>query len=529
MLLDKASPLSHAPSRERLRTPQRHLELLIEPSPAELRRWLGAPPADWRPNVSILDSSAAELGAALVRRLDLARPLVVTGHQVEFFHAGVLAKTVATALLPSAAAGRGLFVWVDSDLPKAAALSFPALCDNEFRHVKVPLPACAAGLPIESQPALPRERWLAFFDELARRLPDADQTLLAQLRAALAAGSAGRVSITDLAEAAQRVALDALGLPPVATVTVSRLMSGPELRAFAAHLLLHARRFAECYNAAQAAYRARHRLRNPQRPAPPLRVEVRRVETPFWVYRAGRSRRRLFVADRGEVLELLADERPIGRLNVGQAAEVAFHRQPWPVEQAGWRIRPRALALSAALRLLLADVFIHGIGGAKYDEMTDDFLLRFWGRDAAPYACVSATLLPAGAVDESADEQLRELRRVRRDLHYNPQRHLAGLPPDLLTRRDELIRQSESLRRQRPHDRAARRRVFEELRRTNHELLHADPLQAADLERGWHALEQRCRQQMLLRDREVFFALHRRSELATLVSRLREQLDSSGN
>ena len=52
----------------------------------------------------------------------------------------------------------------------------------------------------------------------------------------------------------------------------------------------------------------------------------------------------------------------------------------WPrLEAEGFKVRTRALTTTLFARLFLADLFIHGIGGAKYDELTDAILRRFYG------------------------------------------------------------------------------------------------------------------------------------------------------
>ena len=48
-------------------------------------------------------------------------------------------------------------------------------------------------------------------------------------------------------------------------------------------------------------------------------------------------------------------------------------------ELAGVRIRPRALTLTLWARLCLSDLFIHGIGGAKYDRITDQLIRCYFG------------------------------------------------------------------------------------------------------------------------------------------------------
>ena len=43
------------------------------------------------------------------------------------------------------------------------------------------------------------------------------------------------------------------------------------------------------------------------------------------------------------------------------------------------RLRTRALTTTMFSRFLLGDLFIHGIGGAKYDELGDEIARRFFG------------------------------------------------------------------------------------------------------------------------------------------------------
>ena len=44
----------------------------------------------------------------------------------------------------------------------------------------------------------------------------------------------------------------------------------------------------------------------------------------------------------------------------------------------GFKIRSRALTNTLYARLFLGDLFIHGIGGGKYDEVTDAIIRRYY-------------------------------------------------------------------------------------------------------------------------------------------------------
>ena len=77
-------------------------------------------------------------------------------------------------------------------------------------------------------------------------------------------------------------------------------------------------------------------------------------------------------------------------------------------------------------RLVLSDIFIHGIGGAKYDQLTDAIVRRFFGVEPPGYLVATATLklpLPRQSVEEvdiaRIDQMLRELR-------YHPELYVDG-------------------------------------------------------------------------------------------------------
>ena len=64
------------------------------------------------------------------------------------------------------------------------------------------------------------------------------------------------------------------------------------------------------------------------------------------------------------------------------------------------RLRTRALTTTLFSRFLLGDLFIHGIGGAKYDELGDEIARRFFGIEPPGFLTVSMTLwlgLPSDA------------------------------------------------------------------------------------------------------------------------------------
>jgi hypothetical protein len=81
-------------------------------------------------------------------------------------------------------------------------------------------------------------------------------------------------------------------------------------------------------------------------------------------------------------------------------------------------------------RYFLGDLFIHGIGGAKYDELGDEISRRYFGIDAPGFLSLSLTLrlgLPTDPVDAA---ELSRVDRELRDLTFNPDRQLSEPYPE---------------------------------------------------------------------------------------------------
>ena len=197
-----------------------------------------------------------------------------------------------------------------------------------------------------------------------------------------------------------------------------------------------------------------------------------------------------------------------------------------------WQIRPRALAQTMYARLFACDLFIHGIGGAKYDQITDDIIRSFFGIEPPAYACISATLrlpLRRYGIGES---ELRDLRRKARDLRYNPQRYLPDdrLEPEirrLIAERATAIKASNQLRLEQPKNRSARLATFNNIRQANTELMRAVPDLCENTTRQITEIAARSAHNRITTSRDWFFALHPRNDLARLRATLRSELGES--
>jgi hypothetical protein len=231
-----------------------------------------------------------------------------------------------------------------------------------------------------------------------------------------------------------RLGLETLELP------VSELVRLPTVMVFMGWLLAHAAPLHEAYNAALADHRRRHHVRGRARPMPDLAVRFDDtssdpwLEVPWWIWSRDDPRRRRVFANIGTPgtlilsdMETLRVELPISPDTTPSRWVEALSR----MEEHAVRLRPRAILTTLVARMIVADVFVHGVGGAAYDLLTDDIVRRLTGCDPPRHAVVTGTLrlpvdklFPGFATDDPAAE-LAALHGQIRDLEFHPERHLA--------------------------------------------------------------------------------------------------------
>jgi hypothetical protein len=193
----------------------------------------------------------------------------------------------------------------------------------------------------------------------------------------------------------------------------------PEFAWFVAHLLAELPRFRTAYNEALALYRRAHRMRNRAHPVPDLAATDGWIEAPFWIWTASDPQRRpLFVRRTRD--EVIITDRATQKVSLPITTEgslSAAAEQLTALASRGVKLRTRALSTTLFARLVLGDLFLHGIGGAKYDQVTDEIVRLFFGIDPPVFAAVSATLrLPIlcktqhSAAAGQWEQRLRELR-----------------------------------------------------------------------------------------------------------------------
>lgn len=464
-----------------------------------------------------------------IRSTALTASWLVAGHQPELFHSGVWFKNFLLSQTGQRTGALALNLVIDNDLCRSPSIRVPARgADGILRMESLLFDAPTTSVAWECRPIADLSVFDSFSDRvLQNSVKEIDQPLVVPLwnHARNAARRTGRLGLA-LAEA-RHVLEGELGLQTL-ELPLSRLCGQPGFARFSLELLRQLPRFQQIYNQERSDYREANGIRSETHPVPALGQRHGWYEAPWWVYRMVMpERRRLFAKlDQGNLI--LSDqagwqeiiEGPLdGEDAVAQWQELALD---------GVLLRPRALITTMFVRLVISDLFMHGIGGGKYDQMTDAIIARFF--DVPPPAMCVATatmFLPqlAQPVTEGRAESLfdnqaaieRELELQRR-LRFQPEEHLQAPNSEaqqlLAAKREHL---------QRIPPRGEKRQWHRSITRINQRLAELNQFALAESEQRVHALVAQARQLKLAHSREFSFCLFEQGYLAGALASLAVQ------
>lgn len=392
--------------------------------------------------------------------------VIATGHQAWLWHPGILAKYMAATQSAATLDAAVLHVIVDQDEYDAFRLDLPVRRDDLLSIETVHLASPTPGVPVASRPPVSAEDVIQTLVRTRDRLGDQLLVDISPLIKAWAELPLCQSLGQQFAWVLTRLMQPLTGAIPF--VMASDLLRTPGACALIQRMLHDARRCVGAYNRA-----VQH---HPNAGVMPLIVEPDRVELPIWLMHFARQHHPS--TDRGQthdqprrrVFADLADNTPLLTLADGQPIQWDPHD---PKVQT--RLAPRALLLTAVMRAGLCDLFVHGRGGQRYDQVTDDWWENWLGKPLAPYAVVSADVRMSFDVPVCDDHELNQAVWYAHHLPHN----LDRLLPDNRVSDTDLvaIQQKRTLLRQMNDNRDSRRRsaAFEKIHQLNHKLALAHP------------------------------------------------------
>ncbi|GIW96976.1 MAG: hypothetical protein KatS3mg111_0309 [Pirellulaceae bacterium] len=375
----------------------------------------------------------ADISEQTIAGLD-RRCMVLSGHQPELFHPGVWYKNFLLSHLAEATGALSINFLVDNDVCRSTAIQVPRLDEHRRWHrTTVAFDEPRPPIPWEMRRIESWATWENFPHQVRATMVDPADDLLLDYLWGPATTALRRSYHLGMALAEGRHRLEREEGLHTLEVPLSRLVSTRSFARFSIHLLADLPRFQLVYNSQRDRYRQAHKIRNEAHPVPPLEEQGDWLEAPWWVYRSSDpTRRPLWVrmANDSLILSDRAGWQAVieGRLDCDGAAS------QWLEFLAdGICLRPRALLTTMYLRLFVSDLFLHGIGGGKYDQLTNGIIEEFFQLVPPPLAVASATIplpqrdrLAIRSVDE-IEEQLRMAKQAAWDLQHNADKYLEQL------------------------------------------------------------------------------------------------------
>jgi len=431
------------------------------------------------------------------------RPIIATGHQTELYHPGVWVKNILIDAAAAQLRGEALHVSVDTDEPKHLNLRWPGGSE-----------------PLTDDPNLSSAAWSGLLDGPT---PAHLKHIEEHLRRSVGAWPfEGAMLVWPFLSSLRRLTLESVQLSSGLTnalhqmdwdlglkhhaLVASPLWESPPYLVFVHHIMARAEAFAADYNRALAAYRQQLRIDNPGRPMPDLKHQAAQCESPFWMddLQQGQRRRAMLHREQDRFVLRWADE------------TFAFnpHKEGWAAaeELSHWlrscrlRLSPRALMLTTFLRLAVADQFIHGIGGGRYDQVADDLIRRHLNIEPPRFAVTTATLyfpLAVGRARACLPCIQQEGHRLRHNILGNEKM--------------VLVRQIEAL----PRKSMERSALFAAMHRRLDQAAKEPAIM--QWEQRYRAAQAADLEDQNIFDRELFYALQPRERLEALIGKYQQE------
>jgi hypothetical protein len=305
--------------------------------------------------------------------------IVMAGHQPVVFHPGLFFKTELLSTLARDAGAFGVHVVIDTDEGGACEVSWPRI-EGEQLIVRRAVIASAESTVTDSSATDPmlytsqrikaQEEIKEIFDEMQSDLRASG--LMGEAERARGMGAIyANLAGCPLA-AANSIARWSVERRGYREVLLSTLLKETSLTEVLRELTQDSERLFRSYNDSLGRYRREHSIKNVANPFPNLKTESGSYELPLWV-----------VSDR--------ERKP---LLSGPSQSIKLPEDSY--------LATRGSITTMLLRAYCSDLFIHGLGGGRYDRFVTMFASEYQQIELPTFVVASRTRL----LDEKRVEKL---------------------------------------------------------------------------------------------------------------------------
>ena len=371
--------------------------------------------------------------------------IIQSGHQPVFFHTGVWIKNIfLNELLKSPLMDKslGLNIILDNDICKDLYFSLPTLSSTgnlTLEKVNFLSSNLTSNLPFEENP-YPSEKLITKFTRdiicKLKLLESENKNILNNFNifarclensSRFCNQNYKRGNLGEFLSLARRLYEQEIK-PSYLEIPFSQICSSDEFLSFFLEITKNIEFFSKIYNNKLDEYRKLFKIRTQAIPSPNLLIKKNLTEVPFWIWKEGDQRRKIFILREEEKNYLYNDS--YGKIfHIEKDSLKSLSLLKTFLKEKKLKIRPKALLLTLYNRLFISDIFIHGLGGAKYDLVTDEIIREFFKVEPPHFLVASCTLyLNFKSSPDASDFKISALKNKIRDLEFNPERYVDKLP-----------------------------------------------------------------------------------------------------
>ncbi|MEM7312350.1 MAG: hypothetical protein AAF497_04280 [Planctomycetota bacterium] len=445
--------------------------------------------------------------------------LILSGHQPQLFHAGVWFKNFLIHRLAMEQKAISINLVIDNDLCRSPSLRVPTGTAQNPSSEAIAYDATVSPIPYEERTIQDENLFSDFGQRAADSIGELVHDPIIKELWPLATAVAKRTNNLGECLSQARHGLEATWGLRTLELPLGAAVESDAFRLFAAQVLLHIDDFGKAYNDRIEEYRRVNKIRSHSHPVPllsrPSGPQGDWFEAPFWIWNSEQPERRavevqlhgnhFIIRPAGTSNELRLD---IHSSSSVQDVTAAFAK----LREQGWKLRPRALMTTMYARLFLSDLFVHGIGGAKYDQLTDALVGDWFSMAPPAFLTATATLkLPIARAPIEQDD-VRQIEGLIRELHYHPDCSEPDVVHIDVEKFEELVNQKKKLLRAIPPKRQ-KKNWNNEIQSLNEQLREYVSRSIETLAKERERLVSELRRDSLLSSREISFCLFPRKSL----------------
>ncbi len=364
---------------------------------------------------------------------------IASGHQPVIFHPGIWSKIIFLNFFKDF---EKIFITNDSDVKDGIFIEIPVF-DGKWKKVREYIYLNSEGKTFEDYDPHKFKEGIKFF---LKRFKEIEKFLKEDIREKILIFTKNLSEYEDVVSSIIFTRKSFEKEIKYDEKTISEISKEDNFLKLFLYFFYECEKIFNIYNKTLEEYRDIKGIKKEGEPFPFLFKYNDFYEIPFWIIKDGRKR----VFKNGKFL-YAEDER---------ITQLSFDFEKDILKIKNLNIRPRALTLSIYQRIFLSDLFIHGIGGTRYDEFTEKFFENVFNLKMPGHISLTGTFYLFQG-NPSLFPEISDLIQKRDFIIHHPEKFLSSDPLSL-----EKLKLIEEIKKARGN----KREISEKIKKINEKL-----------------------------------------------------------